>query len=66
MKYNYTGLSQNEVIELRQKYGSNELKSIQTESFLHKLIHNFKDPIIIILCVALFLILVLSFFELTE
>ena len=66
MKYNYRGLSVKEVYDSRRQFGRNELASIDVESIWDKLIANFKDPIIIILCVALFLILGLSFFGLTE
>lgn len=66
MKYNYKGLSSSEVEEMRQKHGSNQLASIEVASFWQKLKDNFKDPIIIILCVALVLILTLSFFNWTE
>src|SRR5574342_422481 len=66
MKYNIKGLSDSEVAESREKYGSNDLSPQKVESFWDKLKENFKNPIIIILCVALVVILVLSFFDLTE
>ena len=66
MKYEYTGLSTSEVEESRELHGSNELSLIKGESFIAKLKKNFKNPIIIILIVALVLILVLAFFEQSE
>ena len=66
MKYDISGLSDQEVAESRKKYGSNELTPYELESFWSKLLGNLKDPIIIILIVALFVILLLSFFGLTE
>ncbi|GAA4823536.1 calcium-translocating P-type ATPase, PMCA-type [Algivirga pacifica] len=66
MQYNYKGLNQETVLLHRQQFGSNKLQQIETESFWKKLLDNFRDPIIIILCVALILILTLSFFGLTE
>jgi P-type Ca2+ transporter type 2C len=66
MKYNYTGLSSSEVEKSRELHGSNDLSLVEGESFMQKLKANFKNPIIIILVVALILILVLSFFGQTE
>ncbi len=62
----HTGLSSQQVKESREKYGSNELSEIQVEGFWSKLLDNFKDPIIYILLVALVVILLLSFFGMTE
>jgi len=66
MKYEYTGLSASEVEQSRESHGSNDLSLIRGESFMDKLKANFKNPIIIILMVALVLILVLSFFGQSE
>ena len=66
MKYTYTGLSTSEVEESRELHGSNDLSLVKGESFIDKLKANFKNPIIIILIVALVLILILSFFEQSE
>jgi calcium-translocating P-type ATPase len=66
MKYHIKGLSDWEVDESREKYGSNDLSPQKIESFWDKLRENFKNPIIIILCVALVVILVLSFIDLTQ
>jgi P-type Ca2+ transporter type 2C len=66
MKYAYTGLTDAEVQESRSKFGSNALSPHKGESFWSKLRDNFKDPIIIILCVALVIIVLLSLFDHTE
>ena len=66
MKYNFKGLSDAEVKESRQLHGSNALSMVEGSSFWTKLLNNFKDPIIIILIVALVIILVFSFFDHSE
>lgn len=53
MKFEYQGLSDAEAQESRSRNGSNALTQRQTETFWDKLVNNFKDPIIIILVVAL-------------
>lgn len=62
----HLGLSKEQVKASREKYGNNQLSEIQVEGFWAKLAANFKDPIIYILLVALVVILVLSFFGMTE
>ena len=49
----YKGLTNEEVIKSRKKYGSNEIKGSKKESFMHKLIATLGDPIIKILIIAL-------------
>lgn len=66
MRYNFTGLTSEEVNESRKNFGSNELDAIIVESFWDKLINNFKDPIIIILSFALVIMFVLYLLGLTE
>jgi len=66
MKYNFPGLSTLEVERSKQTHGGNGLSVVAGESFLKKLLANFKDPIILILLVALLIILVLSFFDQSE
>jgi len=66
MKYSYKGLTDPEIQASRAQHGSNELSMYDQEGFWDKLIANFKNPIIIILCVALVLVLTLSFFGMTE
>ena len=47
------GLSDNEVIESRNKYGTNEITQIKKNTFWHMLLESFADPIIKILLIAL-------------
>ncbi len=47
------GLNDAQVQESKSKYGDNSISEQKGESFFEKLIGNFKDPMIIILCVAL-------------
>lgn len=50
---NRKGLSKNEVIESRKKYGTNEITSKKQKSFLRQFIETLGDPIIKILLIAL-------------
>ena len=59
MKFTYPGLTDQEVEASRAQHGSNAVASQETETFLDKLLGNLKDPIIIILVVALVITLVL-------
>lgn len=47
------GLNDAQVLESKEKYGDNSISEQKGESFFDKLIGNFKDPMILILCVAL-------------
>lgn len=60
---NYKGLSENEVLESRERYGENILTPPEKESLWKQFIEKFKDPIIKILLVALFLSLGVSLYE---
>ena len=53
MKFSYPGLSEKAVAESRHKHGANVVTTQEAEGFLHKLLANLKDPIIVILIVAL-------------
>ena len=53
MKFSYPGLSDNAVSESRKIYGANVVTTQEAEGFLDKLRTNLKDPIIVILIVAL-------------
>ncbi len=53
MDYKIDGLDAKAVIESRERYGSNQLTPQESEGFWDKLKGNFKDPIILILVVAL-------------
>lgn len=57
-----TGLTTKEAEESRARYGSNALTPQEVESFWDKLIGNFKDPMIVILVIALFIVLGLWLF----
>lgn len=59
MKFN--GLSAKQVDESRQKYGSNNLTQIPPEPLWKKILEGFKDPMIMILLVALVVQVVLFF-----
>uniref|UniRef100_A0A6B2KX22 Calcium-transporting ATPase n=1 Tax=Arcella intermedia TaxID=1963864 RepID=A0A6B2KX22_9EUKA len=52
-KYKFEGLSKEEVERAAVEWGKNTLPPPKVETFLEKLIDNFKDPLIQILCVAL-------------
>mgnify|MGYP006266418753 CR=1 FL=1 len=62
----FQGLTSSEVSRSRERHGTNELSPVEVEGFWKKLVDNFKSPIILILVVALVVILILSFFGLTE
>ena len=47
------GLSNEEVIKQRKKYGTNELKTVKKDSFFKILLETLGDPIIKILLIAL-------------
>ncbi len=49
------GLNDAQVSESKEKYGDNSLTEQKREGFMHKLISNFGDPMIKVLCVALLL-----------
>jgi len=53
MKFSYPGLSDNAVSESRKIYGANVVTTQEAEGFFDKLRTNLKDPIIVILIVAL-------------
>lgn len=57
------GLSAEEVLESRKKYGSNTLTPAPKDSLWSKFAEKFKDPIIIILLVAMFLSLLVASFH---
>ena len=59
MKFN--GLSSQEVIESRKKFGNNQLTQIPPDPLWKKIMNGFKDPMIMILMVALIIQLVLFF-----
>ena len=66
MRFNFPGLNDQEVELARNQYGSNTISSLKRETFWKKLWLNFKDPIIIILMVALSITMLLMVFGYTQ
>ncbi len=60
------GLTDKEVTESRERFGSNVLSQLETESFWDKLLGNLGDPMIKILCVALGINVVFAIFGQTH
>lgn len=60
------GLNPEQVAASKQKYGDNRLEEQESESFWSKLIANFGDPMIKILCVALIINVVFAFLGQTK
>jgi Ca2+-transporting ATPase len=63
-KKHFTGLTDQQVLESRAKYGANVLTPKEKDPWWVEFLEKFKDPIIIILLVALFLSLGVSIYEL--
>ncbi|OQW91655.1 MAG: calcium-translocating P-type ATPase, PMCA-type [Beggiatoa sp. IS2] len=59
MKFVFPGLTNAEVEKSRAEHGSNAVTAQKVETFWEKLLDNFKDPIIIILLVALVVTIIL-------
>lgn len=55
------GLSEQEVVESRKKYGNNKISNVKTNSFLKLLLESLGDPIIKILLIALAIKIVFLF-----
>lgn len=66
MKFTYPGLTDQDVKIARTLHGSNAITTVAQETFGDKLWANFKDPIIIILMVALGITMVLMIFGYTK
>jgi P-type Ca2+ transporter type 2C len=66
MKFSFEGLTATQVQSSREIHGSNGITANDTESFMDKLIGNLRDPIIIILLVALLITVVLWIFGYAE
>ncbi len=60
--YHFKGLSFQEVEASRTTHGSNQISVVESETFWDKLLDNLKDPMIIILTVALVIITMLAVF----
>ena len=66
MKLFFPGLTDHEVELARAQYGANIITTQERETFWDKLWSNFKDPLIIILVVALMITVILTFLHYTE
>lgn len=62
----YQGLNAQQVEESRKQYGTNALTTIPPEPLWKKILEGFKDPMILILCVALVIQVILFFFGRAE
>lgn len=62
----HTGLTDTQVFESRKRYGNNELTPPKKESSWLLLMEKFKEPLIVILLVAMTLSLVVSFYQYFE
>ncbi len=60
------GLTDSEVAESREKHGDNRMTEQKSQTFMEKLLANFGDPMIKILCVALVINVVLVFLGYAE
>lgn len=60
MKYEFKGLTEQKIKQSRKEHGSNVITPQDVESFWDKLWDNFKDPMIVILVVALAIITILA------
>lgn len=66
VKNKMKGLTDEEVIKSREKYGKNEIEEAPPETFLQKVLESLKDPMIILLLIIATGMLVLSFFGYAE
>ncbi|WP_373501895.1 calcium-translocating P-type ATPase, PMCA-type [Desulfococcus sp.] len=64
--FSYRGLGESEVEASRREHGSNQISPQEVETFWDKLQDNFKDPMIIILVVALVIVTGLAVFGFAE
>ena len=61
MKNKYTGLTDAQVEESRKKYGSNQIKEAEPETFWQQFIAGFEDPMIQVLCVIAVIMIIMFF-----
>lgn len=62
----FSGLSDSEVLESREKHGKNEIEEAPPETFLHAFLEAFKDPIIMLLLGIAGLYFILAIIGLSE
>ena len=62
----FAGLNDKEVLESREKYGSNVIPDSEPTTFWEEFCETFNDPMIRILLVIAALMTILSFFKLAE
>ena len=60
------GLTEEQVLKSRQEHGDNRLSEVKSEGFWEKLLSNFGDPMIKILCIALIINIIFAFLGQTE
>lgn len=60
------GLTEEQILKSRQEHGDNRLSEVKSEGFWEKLLSNFGDPMIKILCVALIINIIFAFLGQTE
>lgn len=60
------GLTKEQVLKSRQEHGNNRLSEVKSEGFWEKLLSNFGDPMIKILCIALIINIIFAFLGQTE
>ena len=60
------GLTKEQVLKSRQEHGDNRLSEVKSEGFWEKLLSNFGDPMIKILCIALIINIIFAILGQTE
>lgn len=61
MSKKFNGLTDREVEESRKKYGSNQIKEAEPETFWQQFLAGFEDPMIRVLCVIAVIMLIMFF-----
>ena len=61
MSKKFNGLTDQEVEESRKKYGSNQIKEAEPETFWQQFMAGFEDPMIRVLCVIAVIMLIMFF-----
>lgn len=66
LEENLKGLSDEQVLQSREKYGKNEIEEAAPETFLQKVLESLKDPMLMLLIGIATFMLILSFFGQAE